>query len=457
MNLAWSVHRNATIAPKSAGSPMTPAGMLGGSPRGRRRAAPQPVGGVSPGCTEFTVTPSPATSRASVLRKPVTPARAVFDRMSVAIGWRTGDRRDGDDPAPPARLHRGHGGLAHGDHRQQVEVECGLVGVERRRANVPGGGPPALVTRMSTPPSARSPRSTKPWRRAASTRRRPAPTVSSPETGGGGARRGAPVAAADRDAHALGASAAAEAKPRPAEAAATAAVRPCRSRDLHAATYRTGVAARLPPRSDDVVPRWPTHDYLADEGLATAVFLALRAAAAAAARGRGRRRQDRGGQGAGAAGPAASWSACSATRASTSPRRSTSGTTPASCCTCARPRRRAGRRPRPTRSRTSCTPSGSWSPAAAAGDRPRARARRRCCSIDEVDRADDEFEAFLLEILVRLRGDGARAGHVPGRGAAGGRRHLEPHPRRARRAQAPVPVPLGRAPRLRARGRDRAR
>ena len=42
-----------------------------------------------PGCSEFTVTPSAATSRASVLRKPVTPARAVFDRISVGIGWRT--------------------------------------------------------------------------------------------------------------------------------------------------------------------------------------------------------------------------------------------------------------------------------------------------------------------------------------------------------------------------------
>ncbi len=42
-----------------------------------------------PGSTEFTVTPSPATSRASVLRKPVAPARAVFDRMRPAIGWRT--------------------------------------------------------------------------------------------------------------------------------------------------------------------------------------------------------------------------------------------------------------------------------------------------------------------------------------------------------------------------------
>ena len=42
-----------------------------------------------PGSTEFTVTPSPATSRARVLRKPVAPARAVLDRMSPAMGWRT--------------------------------------------------------------------------------------------------------------------------------------------------------------------------------------------------------------------------------------------------------------------------------------------------------------------------------------------------------------------------------
>ena len=35
------------------------------------------------------MTPSAATSRASVLRKPVSPARAVFERISPAIGWRT--------------------------------------------------------------------------------------------------------------------------------------------------------------------------------------------------------------------------------------------------------------------------------------------------------------------------------------------------------------------------------
>ena len=35
-------------------------------------------------------------------------------------------------------------------------------------------------------------------------------------------------------------------------------------------------------------------------------------------------------------------------------------------------------------------------------------------------------------------------------------RHVEPHARRARRAEAPLPLPLDRAPRLRARARDRA-
>ncbi len=43
----------------------------------------------SPGWIEFTVTPLGAISRARVFRKPVTPARAVLERMSVGDGWRT--------------------------------------------------------------------------------------------------------------------------------------------------------------------------------------------------------------------------------------------------------------------------------------------------------------------------------------------------------------------------------
>ncbi len=76
--------------------------------------------------------------------------------------------------------------------------------------------------------------------------------------------------------------------------------------------------------------------------------------------------------------------------------------------------------------------------------------------IDEIDRADDEFEAYLLEVLADYSDHRARARPFnchppPDRGA-----HLQPHPRRARRAQAPLPLPLGGAPRLRARGADRA-
>ena len=42
----------------------------------------------TPGCTEFTVTPSFATSLASTLRKLVTAARAVEEAASVVIGER---------------------------------------------------------------------------------------------------------------------------------------------------------------------------------------------------------------------------------------------------------------------------------------------------------------------------------------------------------------------------------
>ena len=44
-----------------------------------------------------------------------------------------GDRRDGDDPSPPPLAHRRHRRLAHGDDRQEVELERRPVGVERRR------------------------------------------------------------------------------------------------------------------------------------------------------------------------------------------------------------------------------------------------------------------------------------------------------------------------------------
>ena len=72
--------------------------------------------------------------------------------------------------------------------------------------------------------------------------------------------------------------------------------------------------------------------------------------------------------------------------------------------------------------------------------------------IDELDRADDEFEAFLLEMLSDFSRHDPRARDDRGRGAARRRDHVEPHARAARRAQAPLPLPLDRLP-----GRSSAR
>ena len=64
--------------------------------------------------------------------------------------------------------------------------------------------------------------------------------------------------------------------------------------------------------------------------------------------------------------------------------------------------------------------------------------------IDEIDRADEEFEAFLLEILsdfpVTIPEIGTIRAERPPRVIL----TSQPHPRGARRAQAPLPVPLDR-------------
>ena len=77
--------------------------------------------------------------------------------------------------------------------------------------------------------------------------------------------------------------------------------------------------------------------------------------------------------------------------------------------------------------------------------------------IDELDRADDEFEAFLLELLAEFQVTIPELGTIAARGRPVRDPDLEPHPRAARRAQAPLPLPLDRLPRPRARGGDRPR
>ena len=77
--------------------------------------------------------------------------------------------------------------------------------------------------------------------------------------------------------------------------------------------------------------------------------------------------------------------------------------------------------------------------------------------IDEIDRADEEFEAYLLEILSDFQVTVPEIGTIQAEPAAPGDPHLEPDARGPRRAEAPLPVPLDRLP-DRAEGvRDRAR
>ena len=74
--------------------------------------------------------------------------------------------------------------------------------------------------------------------------------------------------------------------------------------------------------------------------------------------------------------------------------------------------------------------------------------------IDELDRADEPFEAFLLEVLADFQLTHSRIRHRAGRHAAGGGDHLQPHPRGARRHPPALPVPLGGLPRRRAGAAD---
>ena len=102
--------------------------------------------------------------------------------------------------------------------------------------------------------------------------------------------------------------------------------------------------------------------YLADEGLATAAYLGAAAAPAAVLRGRGRRRQDRAGQGAGRRARRAADPAAVLRGHRRRPRRSTTGTSRASCCTCAPPRRPADGRRRTAARGRAVQRAGSWSP-----------------------------------------------------------------------------------------------
>ena len=165
---------------------------------------------------------------------------------------------------------------------------------------------------------------------------------------------------------------------------------------------------------DDVRAALAAHDYLADEGLATAIFLASGCSGRCCSRARpasARPRWPRSWP----AGPAASWSGSSATRASTPPRRSTSGTTPASCCTCARSRP-AGGEVGGGRALLRALPR---APAAAPGHRLRGRQPGRGRAAGAADRRGRPGRRRVRGVPardpLRLLGHRPRAGHVPRR------------------------------------------
>ena len=147
-------------------------------------------------------------------------------------------------------------------------------------------------------------------------------------------------------------------------------------------------------------------------------------------------------------------SGSSATRAWTSTPPSTSGTTRARCSRsgCSRRAARPSRRARTTSSATDFLIR-----------RPLLQAlevhRRRApvLLIDEIDRADEEFEAYLLEILSDFQVTVPEIGTIKAEHAAAGHPDLQPDARGPRRAEAPLPVPLDRLPDGPEGVRDRAR
>ena len=75
--------------------------------------------------------------------------------------------------------------------------------------------------------------------------------------------------------------------------------------------------------------------------------------------------------------------------------------------------------------------------------------------IDELDRTDEPFEAYLLEVLAEYQVTIPELGPITRGDAAGRRHHVEPHARDPRRDQAPLPLSLGRLSGRAARARDR--
>ena len=183
--------------------------------------------------------------------------------------------------------------------------------------------------------------------------------------------------------------------------------------------------------------------YLADRGLATTCLVSLSLRRPAAGR-RGWRRQDGDREGPGG-GVRPQASPAAVLRGHQTPaRRFTSGTTPGRCC-------RSGRcrKPKPPTSGRSTSCSGRSSCSSGRCLRRSRQGDQAVLLIDEVDRADDEFEAFLLEMLSDFQISIPELGTVKADPARAGHPDLQPDQGTARRAASGAASTTGSATRRR--------
>ena len=171
----------------------------------------------------LTVIPLPPSSRASVFAQPTTPGRIAFESARLSIGARTELDSMLTMRPRPLRSRCGRQRFVRRIAESRRSATALSTASSVNPAAGPGGGPPPLLTRMSTPPKA----STVRW----TSRSRSPGTITSPRT----AR--APILSASRSSSSRrrpniatfapsAASCSAIARPIPEEAPQTTAVRP---------------------------------------------------------------------------------------------------------------------------------------------------------------------------------------------------------------------------------------
>ena len=232
-NRACSLHKNATTAPKSAGSPKVPAGMLlATSSIVVAVQLRHPIGRVQAGLHRVDRHAVGGHFASNRLQEPGHAGTRRVRQDQLAIGWRTDSEVIATKRPQPFACMAGIDGLRHADDAEQAEVESRRVRVQIGRGERAGrAGRRRWRPRCPARPALRWPRRRTRCRRPRRRRRAPArcsrcrcaPLLSSMR-----ARSRPQMATRTPSA----ASAEADANPNPALAAATAARRPVRPKSI---------------------------------------------------------------------------------------------------------------------------------------------------------------------------------------------------------------------------------